>query len=765
MLRRGGRDDDTNDVPERIGPYRIIEELGRGGMGVVFVAEDERLRRRVALKTLGAGSESERDRLLREARAAAGMNHPGICQVYDIVEREGDLWVAMELLVGEGLDAVLKNGRPGLDEALQLGLEILEPLGFLHDRGLVHRDLKPSNIFRTPLGVKLLDFGLTRGVSENTDTRLTQTQAIVGTPRYMAPEQWRAKDVGPWSDLFSFGAILYEMLSGEYAFDGDDPIDIFHAVAHEQPHPLTGALGIEAVDAVVRRALAKDPRERYAKAAELAEALRAAYERMRALETTGSREAKGALAAATVQRFIALPFRVLRPDPEIDFLSTSLPEAIGTSLSGLRHLVIRSTQMAGEDAGLDLKKLASEMEVDYALSGTLMRGGEKVRVNAQLLQVPGGTVVWSTQEDAQIDDLFKLQDDLTSKIVDGLAIPLSPEEEKRLRDVEVDSRAYELYLRAVHMAAEVKTTAGLLGVRDLLAASLEIDDGYAPSWALYGRTCRVISKYFAADSDRHRELAREAFERAFAVDPDSPIAHNHYTYFQLEEHGDPIAAMSRLMEFVAKGSTDANYWAGLVPSFRFLSLYNASVAAHERAIALSPRIPTGVLHTRLQRGEYEWVIEHATDTIVKASAVATIGKVEEALDLVRRDIHAEIEGLRTSFLGALRAALEGSTEECEARCAEIREQGIRDPEALMFVGRTAAYAGSSEMAIGLLTEAIDHGFASMWMLENDRWLDPLRTDPRFADAVERARARHRDGLRVFREYRGEQLLGVEEPGF
>ncbi len=751
--------------PECIGPYRIIGELGRGGMGVVYIAEDERLRRRVALKTLGADSAVERDRLWREARAAAGMNHPGICQVFDVVEEEGKLWVAMELLEGQGLDEILREGRMSVDDSIRTAIEILEPLGFLHERGLVHRDLKPSNIFKTDVGTKILDFGLTRGIEENTDTRLTATTSIVGTPRYMAPEQWRSNGVGPWSDLFSFGAILYEMLSGEYAFDGDDPIDIFHAAAHEQPPPLTGALGIEAIDAVVRRAIAKNPRERHASTSELAQALEKGFKRMRALETTGSRRAKGNLAAATVQRFIALPFRLLRPDPDLDFLSTSLPEAIGTSLSGLRHLVIRSTQLAGDDPTVDLKKLAAEVEVDYALSGTLMRGGSRLRINAQLLEVPAGTVVWSTQEDAAIEDLFKLHDDLTNKIVEGLAIPLSPEESARLsHEVNVESRAYELYLRGLHMAAEVKTTTGLLGVRDLLRESVERDDGFAPAWALYGRTCRVLAKYFAPDNEKHQRIARQAFDRAFELDADSPVAHNYYTYYQLEELGDPLGAMNRLVALVSRGTTDANYWAGLVPVFRFLGLYQASLAAHERANTLSPRIPTGILYTHMQLGEYEWVVEHATEPVLTASALATLERDGDALELLRNDNLSEVEGLRTSFLGSLLAALEGRKEDCEAQCRSVMAQGLRDPEAIYFFGRVAARAGLSDLAIEITAQAIDRGFWSIWALEKDPWLRPLRDAARYDEAVARARVGHQQALEGFRAARGGDLLGVDEAG-
>jgi TolB-like protein len=518
------------------------------------------------------------------------------------------------------------------------------------------------------------------------------------------------------------------------------------------------------LDAVVRRALSKDPGARFPSAEALGEALESAFEHMRALETTGTRGMVEKLSGQAVQRLIALPFRVLRPDPDIDFLSTSLPEAIGTSLAGLKHLVVRSTHLAGGEAGaVDLKKLAAEVEVDYALSGTLLRGGEKVRVNAQLVQVPAGTVVWSLQEDAPINDLFQLHDDLTKKIVDGLAIPLSPEEEKRLNaDAPANAEAYELYLRGLHMAADVKTSSALKAVRDLLRGSVDADPGFAPAWALYGRVCRVIAKYFIDDSQRHQELAKMSFERAFAVDPDSPVAHHLYTYYQLEEKGDPIGAMERLLGFVSQGTTDANYWAGLVPCFRFTGLYQASLAAHERARALDPSIPTGVLHTHLTIGEYDWVLDHATEPLLIASTLATLGRDEEALELIRSDKGTQFEGLRHSFIGSLHAALEGRTADCEERCRDIMERGVRDPEAAYFFARVAGRAGLPDLSLDILEKAIDRGFWSLWALENDPWLEAVRSTPRFRAAFAQARAGHLRALEVFTAVKGEQLLGVEE---
>jgi hypothetical protein len=246
------------------------------------------------------------------------------------------------------------------------------------------------------------------------------------------------------------------------------------------------------------------------------------------------------------------------------------------------------------------------------------------------------------------------------------------------------------------------------------------------------------------------------------VDPESPVAHNFYTYHQLEELCDPTGAMIRLLGFISKGSTDANYWAGLVPVLRFLGLYRASLAAHKRASVLSPRIQTGVLHTHLQLGEYEWVAERATEPFLTASVLATMGRDREALDLLRNDARTRTGGLRSSFLGSLLAALEGRGEDCERHCRAAIDHGLRDPEAIYFFGRVAARAGRRDLACDIMVSAIDRGFWSIWTLENDPWLAGLHADARFADALVRARAGHREAFDQFRRARGEELLGITE---
>ena len=414
-------------------------------MGVVYAARDERLQRAVALKTMTSarGDDTARRRFWREARAAARVNHPHVCQIYEIGEDDGELFIAMELLQGEVLAERLRRGALSVPEAVTVALEMLAALSALHAQGVIHRDLKPSNVFLTAHGVKLLDFGLARPETPEFDGEredLTRAGVVMGTPRYMAPEQVTGGTADARSDLFAAGAILFEMLAGRPAFTGATMVEVFHATRYEQPPALTGSPAVAAVDRVIRRALAKRPDERPASADILADELRA----VRGLESTSA-----PALAHPLTRLVVLPFRILRPDSETDFLAFSLPDAITTSLTGIGSLVLRSSAVAGRFGGNapDLRALAAEADVDRVVMGTLLRAGAELRVSAQLVDAPSGTVLASHTVQSSLGDLFRLQDDIARRVADALALPLTGGTSLTPRDTPHDARAYELYLR------------------------------------------------------------------------------------------------------------------------------------------------------------------------------------------------------------------------------------------------------------------------------------------------------------------------------
>ena len=399
-------------------------------MGVVYAATDERLHRPVALKMMkdAARDHPSRERLWREARAAASVSHPNVCQLYDVGEENGDVFIAMELLEGEPVSARLARGPIPLAESGEIALATLAALRAIHARGLVHRDLKPSNIFLTVHGVKLLDFGLARPVQEPdsaTQAALTMPGTVAGTPQYMSPEQLAGDSLDTRCDLFAAGAILFELLVGCCAFRGKTTAQVFHSIMYEPVPSLGGSPALAAVDSVIHRATAKRPSDRYSDATGMSDDLRAAL----ALADSGE-----VPAARRLTRIVVLPFRLLRPDEEIDFLSFSLADAITGALGNLESLVVRSTLAGAKFRGdaPDLTSLARELDVDAAVTGTLLRAGAQVRVAAQLVEAPGGSVLWSKTAQVTLNDVFQLQDDLTRQIVESLALPLSSREQRLL---------------------------------------------------------------------------------------------------------------------------------------------------------------------------------------------------------------------------------------------------------------------------------------------------------------------------------------------
>ena len=749
-------------LPSRIGHYSIAGKLGQGGMGVVYLAHDERLGRAVAVKTMASlrGDETARKRFWREARAAASINHPNVCQLYEIGEDGGELFIAMELLEGESLDERLRRGPLSVSEVLPIGLGILGALQALHGRGVVHRDLKPTNVFLTPHGVKLLDFGLARaadpalGQSLDSVTELTGTGMVVGTPRYMAPEQVTGEGLDARSDLFALGAILFEMLAGRPAFAGRNAVEILHATLYEQPPALTGSPAVAAADRVIRRALAKRPSERPASAEAMAEELR----------VVGGMDgdASPALARA-LTRLVVLPFRVLRPDPETDFLAFSLPDAIATSLSRIGSLVVRSSAVASRFAGdaPDLKALAAEADVDRVVMGTLVRSGGQLRAVAQLVEAPSGTLLTSHTVQSSLGDLFHLQDDIVRRVVEALALPLGAHDSPTPEGPH-NARAYALYLRANELA---RSYAQLPQARELYEQSLDLDSGFAPAWAQLGRCHRVIGKFIEPSADTTAR-AEEAFRRALEINPRLSVAHKFYAHLEAEM-GDPKAALVRLLGEADRHGNDPELFAGLVHACRYCGLLEQSIAAHQEARRLDPNVPTSVEQTILMTGDIERLLalerpasSAGHDSVIRVIALGLAGRRDEAqrgLDEVR---HATQIPLLLSYADSLALWLQRRPADMAARSAAWGEFKIMDdPEAMFQTGWLLCDVGEHQQGLVELRRAVEKGYSVAPTLVTSPAFAPLRSDPAFQELLAEAEAARDRALVAFCESGGPRLLG------
>jgi serine/threonine protein kinase/Tfp pilus assembly protein PilF len=486
-------------IGQTISHYRIVEQLGAGGMGVVFKAQDSRLQRAVALKFLPeqlAQQPQALERFRREARAASALNHPGICTIYDIGEQDGRAFIAMEFIDGETLRSHVHGKALPVEELLELGIQIAEALDAAHAEGIIHRDIKPANIFVTKRGrAKVLDFGLAKLVPKgvaiadadsggDTSTSTSIAGIISGTPSYMSPEQVRGDALDARTDIFSLGLVLYEMATGRQAFAGGTGGAIIEAVLTRPPVSVR-SINPEippALEAIIEKALHKDREQRYQHAADLLADLRrlkrdfdlgrtdqagdsasllaskagpisSASQRISRATAQQSGSFRAPRVAKTIRSLAVLPFENVSRDPENDYLSDGITRSLINNLATVPKLRVmaQSTVFRYKGREMDPQAVGRELNVRAMLTGRVMQSGGSLRIGTELVDVATGSQIWGAQFDRKPGDIFVIQDEISSEISGRLRLQLTHAEKKRLvkRHTE-DAEAYRLYLQGHH---------------------------------------------------------------------------------------------------------------------------------------------------------------------------------------------------------------------------------------------------------------------------------------------------------------------------
>jgi serine/threonine-protein kinase len=755
MDRDPHENDETIGVSARwplnavIAGCRVVRQLGAGGMGEVYLAEDLALDRRVAFKFLAphhAANEEARARFEREARAMAAVSHPNVVTIHQVGEAEGRPYLLMEYVEGRSLKELLRDEGLPVERALDLALQLALGLARVHERGIVHRDVKPSNILIDRDGrPRLLDFGLATA-PEGDD--LTRAGEALGTIRYMSPEQAEARPTDARSDLFSLGVVLYEMLAGRPPFGGDSLASVLRAILHETPESLAALRpGLPAgLEGLVARLLAKEPAARFPEAGAVIAELRALIGGSAA--TTASYRAAPTPREASVA---VLPFVNMSADPEQEYFCDGMTEELIAALTRVEGLRVpaRTSCFAFKGKKVGLREIGRRLGVATLVEGSVRKAGRRLRITAQLVDVAEDTPLWSERYDRELEDVFAIQDEVTLAIVERLTPHLLGEARERAEHrPEQNVEAYNLLLKG-RFFANKRTAEGLRKSIEVLEQSIEIDPAFAPGYADLAFCHIAMAGYAMVEPAEGYALGRRYAERAAELDPDLSDAHCVLGTLEWEERRNLARAEAGLRRALGLDPEHVHSRAVLAEIYSALGRHDEAIALGRKIAEDDPLSPVAILwlvtslHHAGHFAEAETQLARARELdpdflpvlAETAEIAAQEGRCEEALVAAARAAGLAPEDPKNVALWGWTCARCGREEEALnvlgklERLAETRYVPAFE-RAVVLTG-----LGEREKALDELERAVGELYWRILFIAVDPRLDPLRAEPRFGEIV------------------------------
>ena len=751
---------------EQIGQYRITGRLGQGGMGEIFAARDEKLNRTVAVKFIANAqmdSEASRRLFLREARAAAALDHPFICTVHDVLEHNGQPVIVMERVEGETLLALISRGSLPVDQLVRYSKEIAEALGAAHARGIVHRDIKASNIMLTPSGhVKVMDFGLavilnasaddaTAHVSEELKTR------VAGTLPYMAPEVLRGEPSTPAADVYALGVVMYEMATGRRPFGGKNDAMLISEILERKPTPPRHLNSVvpRSLDDLIVGLLAKEPAQRPT------------------IETVTSElsEIAGGERQKKQRSLAVLPFQSLSVDAENSQFGLALADATTSELALVRSLRVRPTAaILRYQTTADPIAAARELGVDAVVTGTVQRAGSRLRVTVQLISAAEERPLWSTKIDATLDDIFAMQDEVSRKIVAALQLELTPGDEQRLaKRVQATGDVLDLILRG-RVALLRETVADVNTSIECFEQARDLEP--KNPLPLLGLSDAYTRLAFTWDPEGGWwERAKAMCDRALELDPDIPEGR----YMRGRLAWTPQAGFQHetaIREMVAALAERPNLNEGfdwLATILFHVGLMDEGRAQFARAMSISPDDATARGHSinlEMLTRNYDEAIHLAKEMgkgmetswaeYVMSLAQMHIGEIaaaENTIETASRKFPAHI---LFHSANAILSALKGdaaSAERAIQRTVQNQKRYGHFHHAQFDIASALAILGRTDESIEWLTASVRGGFPCLPAVENEPFLASIRSAPRYADLIAELRQSRDHFAGVYAELR------------
>ena len=741
----------------KLGAYDIVASIGAGGMGEVYEARDTKLDRRVAIKVLPDKLSDDpdfRDRFEREAKALAALSHPNILAVHDFGNADGLFYMVMELLEGQTLAVRLQEGPLAPRKAVDTALQLVRGLAAAHHKTIVHRDLKPGNVFITSDGqIKILDFGLAKVVApfesdEDSETRARGTKpgAVLGTLGYMSPEQVRGHDADHRSDIFSAGAVLYEMLVGRPAFTEDSAADTVSSVLRKEPEIPESASIAPALARIITRCLEKKPADRFQSARDLVFAL----ETMSGIETGAVTANVEERDAADSRSIAVIPFVDMSPAKDQEYFCEGVAEEILNALTGIPNLRVaaRSSAFRFKGGEHDLREVGRALEVNTVLEGSVRTAGKRLRVTAQLNQVDGGYQIWSRRYDRELEDVFAIQDEIASDIVQALKLELSDAESPRVVRHTENQEAYHLYLRGRYHWY-LRSKGALTKAMEYFEQAAEKDPGYALPYVGLVDVYTIQALYTFVDEETESERAKASLGRALGIDDQLAEAHRALGLIRLVFDLDMAGAASSFERSIELDPSSAlsHIWLAFCmwPGREVVSL-----TALRKAQNLDPLNPYVISVGSLILdcwGKSDDALEecqkaldldrnHLVGLYAFGGICSRLGRHDDAIgSFVKGVEHSGRAPFYLAYLGwALARA--GRSDEARAILEELSERAAEEYVAPLHLAMIVSALGEMDRAFELLDEAVDK--RNGWLaLPRMPLFDAFRGDPRFDEHLKR----------------------------
>ena len=721
-----------------ISHYHITSQLGEGGMGVVYEAEDTNLGRHVALKFLTpsmANDDNLLQRFQREARAASALNHPNICTIHGIEQEGSEHFIVMELLDGESLADRIRRGPLDIDSVLSLGIQIVDALESAHSKGIVHRDLKPQNIFVTSRSqAKILDFGLAKIDRQKPTAEsmmptarlddLTSAGSTIGTVNYMSPEQARGEITDARTDLFSFGTVLYQMATGVLPFQGETSAVTFDNILNRDPKPITEVNPMLPPDLwrIISQALEKDRDLRYQSATDIKTALKRLKRDLDSGRHSGEVSTSSSIhrtATPVHEHSIAvLYFENLSGMKEDEYLRDGITEDITTELSKIKRLKTfsRAMVLAYRDKPVTAGQIGRELGASYVLVGSLRRAGNRLRINAQLVDASTDFPLWSERYDREMEDVFAVQDEIASKIAAALRITLSPQEQQALAAKPTENlQAYDLYLRGRNYARRVGRQDSLFALQ-MYENAVALDPGFSLAHAGLANVCAQYYWHFERDQKwLDRAIAATKLARAGGYDaPDVKLAQAWVDYAE-GRYGDAVITISDALK--KNPDLDGGYYL-LGRALFEAGRYQEVVDMMEEAIAHAG--------------------ENYNTVMPIHNALGALGKTDALNNFIHRELAIYEDALkRTPEDARVRILLAGGYAK-QGRFEEAKREtdmamALRPDDAMILYNSACVFCSlnNAKDAMNAMRKAWESGYRNATWTRQDPDLALLHGDPEF----------------------------------